>query len=531
MWEDDSSWSRVTSSVGSIFDGLSSTQASSLLSPSPTLSDYSSAAEPISPLSCLSTGSPYSFASSSSPSGSMSPDTTSPGILSDSSESSGDSFSKGIYFAQGGSIWTGVGTGGALPSLHEWRKIDQQKRNALRFIFPDASIHHQLQNGSGINSDNVGFEVINIPVITKTEHLECTVSSSSSPTRNQNGYCQNKVTKLCPLSVGKRAEKFMKSFTSSTNVGVNGNLMLVSSEKPFECMWIDCRSSFLQKDCLIDHIDRAHIQTRKDDFSCFWHGCVRRNRPFNARYKLLIHMRVHTGHKPNKCTIQGCDKAFSRLENLKIHLRSHTGERPYICPHCPKAFSNSSDRAKHQRTHFDSKPYACVHPNCDKRYTDPSSLRKHAKMHYLPVGKSIKKENHQKDCVRSNSGSITCSGGSNKNRRKYLGGNGVSSAPTVELSVDIKPNLGPVSNMISSAVGLLGTSSVPSKSQLLNLDQDPPLNEWLSYSNLNDSFSLTPPQHCKNEVDPSVDLDAIPLGDLNWISNMNFDHFDIDCLL
>ncbi|XP_058890919.1 zinc finger protein GLIS3-like isoform X3 [Acipenser ruthenus] len=150
------------------------------------------------------------------------------------------------------------------------------------------------------------------------------------------------------------------------------------------CRWIDCSAAYEQQDELVRHIEKMHIDQRKgEDFTCFWAGCVRRYKPFNARYKLLIHMRVHSGEKPNKCMFEGCNKAFSRLENLKIHLRSHTGEKPYLCQHpgCQKAFSNSSDRAKHQRTHLDTKPYACQIPGCTKRYTDPSSLRKHVKAH------------------------------------------------------------------------------------------------------------------------------------------------------
>ncbi|KAH8313252.1 hypothetical protein KR067_003036 [Drosophila pandora] len=155
---------------------------------------------------------------------------------------------------------------------------------------------------------------------------------------------------------------------------------------PLICRWTGCDEEFPNQQTFVEHIEKCHVDVRKgEDFSCFWLDCPRRYKPFNARYKLLIHMRVHSGEKPNKCPFPGCNKAFSRLENLKIHQRSHTGERPYGCQYkgCLKAFSNSSDRAKHQRTHYDTKPYACQLPGCTKRYTDPSSLRKHVKNHAL----------------------------------------------------------------------------------------------------------------------------------------------------
>lgn len=112
-------------------------------------------------------------------------------------------------------------------------------------------------------------------------------------------------------------------------------------------------------------------------------------KPFDARYKLVTHLRCHTGERPYKCNHLDCSRRFSRLENLKLHMRTHTGEKPYTCHHegCDKKFNNTSDRAKHMKTHINKKPYKCKHPGCKKAYTDPSSMRKHTKFTHKVVSK------------------------------------------------------------------------------------------------------------------------------------------------
>lgn len=153
-----------------------------------------------------------------------------------------------------------------------------------------------------------------------------------------------------------------------------------------KCRWHDCGRWFTSLEQLAGHVSRLHAAPGpRNLFYCGWEGCARGERGFNARYKMLVHVRTHTNEKPHHCF--QCDKSFSRAENLKIHARSHTGERPYVCPveGCNKAYSNSSDRFKHTRTHAVDKPYCCKVPGCSKRYTDPSSLRKHVKTyrHYV----------------------------------------------------------------------------------------------------------------------------------------------------
>ncbi|XP_033625293.1 zinc finger protein GLI4-like [Asterias rubens] len=178
-----------------------------------------------------------------------------------------------------------------------------------------------------------------------------------------------------------------------------------------DCEWDSCEDRFDTLDQLVQHILNDHIHNERKEFVCRWRGCIREEKPFKAQYMLVVHMRRHTGEKPHQCTFEGCNKAYSRLENLKTHLRSHTGERPYVCEFqgCTKAFSNASDRAKHQnRTHSNAKPYVCKITGCTKRYTDPSSLRKHVKTVHGPdahVTKKQRGDKHDRTSGGANEGS------------------------------------------------------------------------------------------------------------------------------
>ncbi|XP_063242837.1 zinc finger protein GLIS2 homolog [Bacillus rossius redtenbacheri] len=176
---------------------------------------------------------------------------------------------------------------------------------------------------------------------------------------------------------------------SNSSVELSSELDHISLRDKYhgvKCRWAGCGLWLSQLEALAVHVTRVHAAAGlRGLFYCGWQGCARGDRGFNARYKMLVHVRTHTNEKPHHC--YKCDKSFSRAENLKIHARSHTGERPYVCPvpGCGKAYSNSSDRFKHTRTHSVDKPYCCKVPGCPKRYTDPSSLRKHVKTYrHLP---------------------------------------------------------------------------------------------------------------------------------------------------
>ncbi|XP_028998812.1 early growth response protein 4-like [Betta splendens] len=81
-------------------------------------------------------------------------------------------------------------------------------------------------------------------------------------------------------------------------------------------------------------------------FPCSVQGCERR---FSRSDELNRHVRIHTGQKPFQCAI--CARSFSRSDHLTTHTRTHTGEKPFSCDVCGKRFARSDERKRHGRVH------------------------------------------------------------------------------------------------------------------------------------------------------------------------------------
>lgn len=310
------------------------------------------------------------------------------------------------------------------------------------------------------------------PSASPTTPLSPTSISSPSPSLFQ----QNVI--LDPLGLSSKV--FLPPTTLAAAAISNEHKLdnEVEEDEPQVCLWDNCQREFPSLSSLVSHLDREHTLSMMK-YICFWKDCQRNLKPFDARYKLITHLRCHTGEKPYRCEVMGCKRSFSRLENLKLHIRTHTGEKPYVCHYerCDKRFNNTSDRAKHMKTHVTRKPYACKFPGCGKSYTDPSSMRKHVKYtHRMRERLALEEECNGLICI-------------NKSPRK--------SSSTSSSSTPSTPRSSPGMVIPSTAFAINVTSPVgttfPSLPRSIQTVQSPPPSTVSQVTNLAATGVMTSP--------------------------------------
>lgn len=168
---------------------------------------------------------------------------------------------------------------------------------------------------------------------------------------------------LAPVTGGDSSSYVISRPAVKTELAQSGN-SLHFSPSPLPCT-LDAHllSSLLQGAFPIVNINSVHATgaprlsrggrrapaksgPKPKPFPCSVQGCERR---FSRSDELNRHVRIHTGQKPFQCTI--CARSFSRSDHLTTHTRTHTGEKPFSCDVCGKRFARSDERKRHGRVH------------------------------------------------------------------------------------------------------------------------------------------------------------------------------------
>ncbi|XP_049539326.1 zinc finger protein 304-like [Anopheles darlingi] len=212
-----------------------------------------------------------------------------------------------------------------------------------------------------------------------------------------------------------------------------------SRSRKFACEWPDCANTYTKAYHLKVH---QRVHTGDLQFICDWPACNKRfaraevlNRHrlshnalrnhvcrwcslrFNRRDHLVQHVRVRHPEAPAtfldskpeakktktetqslkrtknessnnterarnyRCSFEGCDKSYIRLNHLNAHQLLHVGAHPYRCPWegCGETFARSFELSRHRRMHTGERKFVCH--ICQQAFMRSDHLSCHVKRH------------------------------------------------------------------------------------------------------------------------------------------------------
>ncbi|XP_047453475.1 zinc finger protein AEBP2-like [Mugil cephalus] len=122
------------------------------------------------------------------------------------------------------------------------------------------------------------------------------------------------------VSSGRSTPAMMNGHSSASSSG--------AKTLAYPCCWDLCPQCFNSSPDLAEHIRGIHVDGQRGGvFVCLWKGCKVYNTPSTSQSWLQRHMLTHSGDKPFKCVVGGCNASFASQGGLARHVPSHFSQQ------------------------------------------------------------------------------------------------------------------------------------------------------------------------------------------------------------
>ncbi|XP_034032178.1 LOW QUALITY PROTEIN: zinc finger protein AEBP2-like [Thalassophryne amazonica] len=116
----------------------------------------------------------------------------------------------------------------------------------------------------------------------------------------------------------------------STPAMMNGQSMATSSASKtvaYPCCWDLCPQCSTTVLTWLSYQGHSCSGQKGGVFVCLWKGCKVYNTPSTSQSWLQRHMLTHSGDKPFKCVVGGCNASFASQGGLARHVPSHFSQQ------------------------------------------------------------------------------------------------------------------------------------------------------------------------------------------------------------